>query len=147
MDNFKFIYVTYIASSPEKLWDALINPAMTTKYWQHVNLSDWKPGSKWEHRSADDEHALHLTGNVIEFVPAKKLVLSWVFPANYTNENMHSQVTLDIEPYKNVVRLIITHDKLEHDSDMFEGIIKGWPIVISSLKSLLETGQALPKLW
>jgi hypothetical protein len=56
-------------------------------------------------------------------------------------------VTFDIEPYRGVVKLTITHDQLEAGSEMLEGITRGWPIVLSSLKSLLETGKALPKLW
>jgi uncharacterized protein YndB with AHSA1/START domain len=147
MDKFKFVYVTYISTTPEKLWDALIDPGLTAKYWQHVNLSDWKPGSKWEHRSADSERALRLVGKVIEFSSAKRLVLAWAFPADEHNEAKHSRVVIDIEPYRNIVRLTVTHDKLEPDSEMIDGIMKGWPVVISSLKTLLETGQPLPVLW
>jgi uncharacterized protein YndB with AHSA1/START domain len=147
MDSSKFVYITYISTTPEKLWDALIKPELTTKYWQHINLSDWKPGSKWEHRSADKEHALHLVGKVIEFSPMKRLVLAWAFPADEANEDNHSRVALDIESYRGVVRFTVTHDQLKPGSEMLEGITKGWPIVISSMKSLLEVGQPLPELW
>jgi uncharacterized protein YndB with AHSA1/START domain len=58
MDKSQFVYVTYISTLPEKLWNALIDPKMTTKYWQHVNVSDWQPGSKWEHRRSDKERTL-----------------------------------------------------------------------------------------
>ena len=147
MDDSKFVYVTYISTTPEKLWDALIDPGITAKYWQHVNLSDWKPGSKWEHRSADKERALHLVGKVIEFSPPKHLILAWAFPADEAHDEKHSRAAIDIEPYRDIVRLTITHDHLEFDSDMLEGITAGWPKVISSLKTLLETGQPLPVLW
>jgi len=55
MDEPQFVYVTYISTSPKNLWNALIDPKVTAKYWQHENVSDWKPGSKWEHRSSDKE--------------------------------------------------------------------------------------------
>jgi uncharacterized protein YndB with AHSA1/START domain len=62
MDKPQFVYVTYIATTPEKLWNALIDPEMTRKYWQHENLSEWKPGSKWEHRACDENSPLGRKG-------------------------------------------------------------------------------------
>ena len=147
MEKPEFVYVTYIASTPEKIWHALIDPETTTKYWQQVNLSDWKPGSKWEHRSGDKERILRLVGKVIESTPPRRLVISWAFPADDSNEKKHTRVTFEIEPYRDVVRLTVTHDRLEAGSDMLKGITKGWPMVLSSLKSLLEVGKPLPKLW
>ncbi|MFI5143368.1 MAG: SRPBCC family protein [Thermoanaerobaculales bacterium] len=143
----EFVYVTYIASTPEKIWAALTEPEITTKYWQQVNLSDWKPGSKWEHRSGDQERILRLVGKVIESTPLRRLVISWAFPADEANEAKHTRVTFEIEPYRDVVRLTVTHDRLEPDSEMLKGITKGWPMVLASLKSLLEVGKPLPKLW
>jgi uncharacterized protein YndB with AHSA1/START domain len=147
MDKPQFVYVTYIATSPEKLWKALIDPAMTTKYWQHVNVSDWKPGSRWEHRGADKERELKLVGKVIESSPPRRLVLTWAFPADEAREEKHTRVTFEIEPIGDVVRLTVTHDRLEPDSKMLDGITKGWPKVLSSLKTMLEVGKPLPKLW
>jgi uncharacterized protein YndB with AHSA1/START domain len=147
MENLQFVYVTYISTSPKKLWNALIDPKITKKYWQHVNLSDWKPGSRWEHRRSGKEGALDLVGKVIECSPPRRLVLGWAFPADEAREEKHSRVTLEIEPFRNVVRLIVTHDHLEPGSDMLRGITEGWPMVLSSLKSLMERGRALPVLW
>jgi len=147
MDKPQFVYVTYIATSPEKLWKALIDPAMTTKYWQHVNVSDWKPGSRWEHRGADKERELKLVGKVIESSSPRRLVLTWAFPADEAREDKHTRVTFEIEPIGDVVRLTVTHDRLEPDSKMLDGITKGWPKVLSSLKTMLEVGKPLPKLW
>jgi uncharacterized protein YndB with AHSA1/START domain len=62
MDKPRFVYVVYISTSPEKLWNAVIDPKMTEKYWQHENISDWKPGSKWEHRDCDEKGTLRLQG-------------------------------------------------------------------------------------
>jgi len=147
MDKPRFIYVTYIATTPEKLWNALIDPETTAKYWQHENVSDWKPGSRWEHRSSDENRTLKLVGKVVESSPPRRLVLTWAFPADEAHDEKHSRVTLEIEPVGDVVRLTVTHDRLEAGSEMFEGISKGWPKVLSSLKSLMETGRSLPKLW
>ena len=147
MDKPRFIYVTYIATTPEKLWNALIDPETTAKYWQHENVSDWKPGSRWEHRSSDENRTLKLVGKVVESSPPRRLVVTWAFPADEADDEKHSRVTLEIEPVGDVVRLTVTHDRLEAGSEMFEGISKGWPKVLSSLKSLMETGRSLPKLW
>ncbi len=147
MGEAQFIYVTYVSTSPKNLWNALIDPEMTTKYWQHVNVSDWKPGSKWEHRSADKDRTLRLVGKVIESSPPRRLVLTWAFPADEAREEKHSRVTFEIEPISDVARLTVTHDRLEPGSEMLEGITEGWPKVLSSLKSLLEVGRPLPKLW
>jgi uncharacterized protein YndB with AHSA1/START domain len=146
MDKPQFVYVTYIATSPEKLWNALLDPT-TAQYWQHQNLSDWKPGSQWEHRACDDKGTLRLVGKVLESSPPRRLVLTWASPADAAREEKHSRVTFEIEPIGDVVRLTVTHDRLEPGSETLQAIMKGWPKVLSSLKSLLEVGRPLPKLW
>jgi uncharacterized protein YndB with AHSA1/START domain len=147
VDKLQFVYVTYISTSPEKVWNALIDPKITAKYWQHENVSDWKPGSEWEHRGSDKERTLKLVGKVIESSPPRRLVLTWAFPADAAREEKHTRVTFEIEPIRGVVRLTVTHDRLEPGSEMLQGITEGWPKVLSSLKSLMEMGQPLPKLW
>jgi uncharacterized protein YndB with AHSA1/START domain len=143
----QFVYVTYVSTSPEKLWNALIDPAMTARYWQHDNVSDWKPGSAWEHRRCDGKGTVDLVGTVVESSPPRRLVLTWAFPADQGREDQHSRVTFELEPLRGVVRLTVTHDRLEPDSEMLDGITEGWPKVLSSLKSLLEVGKPLPELW
>lgn len=147
MDRTDFVYVTYIATTPEKLWNALLDPKMTAQYWQHENVSDWKPRSKWEHRAVDGERTLRLVGKVVESSPPRRLVLTWAFPEDENREERHTRVTFEIEPVGEVVRLTVRHDELEAGSPMDKGIREGWPKVLSSLKSLLETGRPLPKLW
>jgi len=137
----------YISTSPETLWNALLDPKMTAQYWQHKNVSDWKPGSKWEHRACDDKGTLRLVGKVIESSPPRRLVVTWAAPADAAQEEKHSRVTFEIEPIGEVVRLTVTHDRLEPGSEMLQAIRKGWPKVLSCLKSLLEVGRPLPKLW
>ena len=147
MDKPQFVYVVYVRTTPRKLWNALIDAKMTKKYWQHENISDWKPGSKWEHREFNKERSLRLVGKVVESSPPRRLVLTWAFPSDEGHEEKYSRVTFDLEPMRGVVRLKVTHDLLEPGSEMLEGITDGWPKVLSSLKSLLESGKPLPKLW
>ncbi len=147
MNKPQLVYVTYISTTPEEIWNALLDAKITAKYWQHENVSDWKPGSKWEHRESNKERTLKLVGKVIESSPPRRLVITWADPADAGHQEKHSRVTFEIEPIGDVVRLTVTHDRLEPGSEMLEGITKGWPKVLSSLKSLLEMGRPLPKLW
>jgi uncharacterized protein YndB with AHSA1/START domain len=147
MKKTQFIYVTYISTTAEKLWEALLNSRTTRKYWQHENVSDWLPGSKWEHRAFDKDRTLRLVGKVIESSKPRRLVLTWAFPEDEAREEKHTRVTFELEPIGSVTRLAVTHDQLEPGSSMLEGISDGWPKVLSSLKSLMETGRPLPKLW
>jgi uncharacterized protein YndB with AHSA1/START domain len=147
MEKPQFVYVVYVATTAEKLWNALLDAKMTAQYWQHENVSDWKPGSRWEHRESDKDHKLKLVGKVVESTPPRRLVLTWAEPSDEQNTGKHSRVTFDIEPVRGVVRLTVTHDLLEPGSDMIQGITEGWPKVLSSLKSLLESGTPLPRLW
>jgi uncharacterized protein YndB with AHSA1/START domain len=77
----------------------------------------------------------------------RRLVLTWAFPADEAREEKHSRVTFEIEPIADVVRLTVTHTRLQSGSEMLGAITKGWPKVLSSLKTLLEVGNPLPKLW
>ncbi len=147
MDKPEYVYVTYISAPPEKIWKALIEPETTTKFWEHANFSDWKPGARWEHRTMDGKAEVLMVGKVVEFSPPRRLVLTWARPADEAREEKHSRVTIDLEPMRGVVRLTVTHERLEGDAEMLEGITDGWPKVLSSLKSLMETGKALPRLW
>jgi uncharacterized protein YndB with AHSA1/START domain len=147
VDKPLFVYVAYIATTPEKLWNALLDPKMTERYWQHENISDWKPGSTWEHRAFDKQRTLRLVGKVLETAPPRRLVLTWAYPEDTAPEEKHTRVRFDLEPIGDVVRLTVTHDRFQPGADMLENISEGWPKVISSLKSLLEVGRPLPKLW
>lgn len=147
MENVEFVYVTYIATTPEDVWEAIVDPSVTARYWQNVNLSDWKEGSRWEHRDSGPGRTLRLAGKVLEAAPPRRLSMTWAFPADEGNEEKTTRVAFDIEPYRGVVRVTLRHDRLERGSDMERGISDGWPMVLSSLKSLLETGRPLPKLW
>lgn len=137
-----FVYVTYIATTPEKIWQALTDSEIIKVYWgRHRNASDWKPGSRWAHQDYDDPGTVDIVGKVIESVPPKRLVLTWSSPPDEHNPAKTSRVTFEIEPFKSTTRLTLIHDELEPGSEMLRGITFGWPIVLSSLKTLLETGR------
>lgn len=138
-----FVYVTYIRATPEKVFEAITQPEVTRRYWGHENVSDWQPGSPWQHVRANEQRAVNIVGKVVEATPPKRLVISWASPAQADDADAYSRVAFDIEVYEGMVRLTVTHDELEAGSGMAKGIQQGWPIVLSSLKSLLETGQGI----
>jgi uncharacterized protein YndB with AHSA1/START domain len=141
LSNERFVYVTYIATTPDKVWQALLEGELTRQYWKHENVSDWKPGSQWEHVADDGKRTVKLVGKVLESVANKRLVLTWADVADATDASKHSLVAMDIEGVGDMVRLTVTHDELTPQTR--NKITNGWPRVLSSLKSFLETGRAL----
>ena len=141
-----YVYVTYIATTPEKVWRALVDTDVTREYWAHENVSDWRPGSRWEHQRLDDARTVDIVGKVVESTPPRRLVFTWARPKEAEDDSKHSRVTFEIEPQGDgLVRLTVTHEDLERDPQMLAGISGGWPKVLSNLKTLLETGRALPR--
>lgn len=138
-----FVYVTYILSTPEKVFEAITKPDVARQYWGHENVSDWKVGSNWQHIRANEERSVELVGKVIEISPPTRLVISWASASQAADPTSHSQVTFEIVEYDEMVRLTVTHDDLIAGSGMANGVRKGWPTVLSSLKSFLETGNGL----
>lgn len=144
MSNSKFVYALYIAATPEKVWKALLDGELTRQYWGHENVSDWKPGSPWKHVNDDGKRTVRLVGEVVEIVPPRHLVLTWADPVDAEAKAKHSRVTFEIQAIADMVRLTVTHDELH--AEMMGKIANGWPRVLSSLKSFLETGKPL-KTW
>jgi len=142
MDKPKLVYVTYIATTPQRLWNALTDPDLTAQYWGHRNVSSWAKGDGWEHQRLDG--GVDGVGTILEVDPPRRLAHSWGWPADADDPAKHSRVTFDIEPVGDVVRLILTHEDLPMDQAARTS--EGWAIVLSSLKSLLETGRPLSSL-
>ena len=137
------VYVMYIATTPKRIFDAIVKPEFARQYWGHENVSGWKPGSTWEHREAESG-MVRIVGKVVESDPPKRLVITWASPADAANASAYSRVTFELEPIDEMVKLTVTHDQLVPGSSMEKGITQGWPRVLSSLKTLLETGKPLP---
>jgi len=140
MSKPQFVYTTLIRTTPEKLWNAITTPEFTRQYWGGLeNHSDWKPGSKWEHRNpADKADPVWITGRVIESTPPKRLVLSWADPEDLTDE---SRVIFEIQQMEEITQLTVLHGEFKAGSPMAPKVEAGWPKVLSSLKSYLETGK------
>ena len=161
-----FTYTTYVHATPEQVWRGLTDPAMTKRYWRHhmagpkTFRSDWNKGSTWdlEHKDvglvvSDPEQV------ILESDPNRRLSYTWhSFTPEWAAEvgmdeatadawraEPRSKVTLDIEDVgKGVAKLTVTHDGFSPGSSILQAISEGWPAVLSSLKTLLETGTALP---
>jgi len=148
MSKPSFVYVTYIVTTPDKLFNALTDPEMTRRYWgNHRNRSDWHIASAWQMENYDDANDVDITGTVLENDPPRRLVVSWASPGDGGDAAKRSRVSFDLEPLEKSVRLTVTHDELEPDSEMLRGITFGWPAVLASLKTLLETGDVQPTMW
>lgn len=139
-----FIYVTFIRTTAEKLFEAITRPEISRRYWGYENVSeDWQPGSDWQHVKVGETRTVELVGKVIESAPPTRLVISWANESQKDDPDQYSRVTYDIEAQGDMVKLTVSHDELQPGSGMLKGITEGWPIVLSSMKSFLETGQGL----
>src|SRR5689334_6850936 len=136
MDKPQFVYVTYIATTPEKVWAALTDAELTAKYWERRNVSDWKQGSTWTHGFAGQ--APDVIGEVLEVDPPHRLVTNWGRPSEAADLTKRSRVTYEIEALGEKVRLTVSHTDL--DDEALRAISGGWPAVLSNLKTFLETG-------
>jgi uncharacterized protein YndB with AHSA1/START domain len=141
-----FVYVSYIASTPEKIFKALTDSEATEKFWfGNAVTCDWKVGSPMTfHR----EGRLIIKGEVLEYDPPRRL--------SYTFKPMHdelysgeqpSRVVFELEQQRDQVKLTVTHDDFAPDSKVFASISNGWPLVLSSLKSYLEANRVLWAPW
>lgn len=149
MSKPQFAYVTYIRTTPERLWQALTDPNEMKSYWFGAHAeSDWKVGSSW--RLLFDDGRVADAGEILESDPPKRLVMRWrnewkpeLKAAGFTRYTMEIEMA---EYYPNypgkAVKLTITHEaEAEQGAPMIEAVSGGWPKVLSNLKSLLETGE------
>lgn len=145
MDERRIVYVSYIASHLAAVWDALTNPEITQIYWYGTRVeSDWKVGSKvlyMRNGEVTDEHIL------LAVDPPHSFRHSFhpVFAEEFRKEEP-SRVTFALEKSGDVVRLTLIHDEFPSNSRVIAGVRESWPPIISSLKTLLETGRPLPEI-
>ncbi|MGA8850116.1 MAG: metalloregulator ArsR/SmtB family transcription factor [Aeromicrobium sp.] len=141
-----YVHVTYIRATAAQVWEALTDADLTAQYWNHRNVSDWVPGSAWEHLPLDGGGP-DIVGSVIESNRPRRLAITFSGPDGEQPPGGPSVVTFDIDAHDALVRLTVTHENVP-DAGMYAGISKGWPAVVANLKSMLETGEVLPpSLW
>ncbi|HEX4817358.1 MAG TPA: metalloregulator ArsR/SmtB family transcription factor [Nonomuraea sp.] len=153
-----FVYTTYIKTTPELLWQALTEPAFTRRFWGVALESDWKPGSAvtWKIGDVTIEDPEQV---VLESEPPRRLAYTWhSFTPRFADAygmpaedvarwaaEPRSKVTFDIEPRGDTVRLTVVHGGFPAGSEVRKLVGEGWPELLSSLKTLLETGDTLPR--
>jgi uncharacterized protein YndB with AHSA1/START domain len=137
------LYVTYIRTTPERIWEALTDPAQTKMFFHDTEVkSDFEVGAPIEYLLTEEDGSKRaaLTGEILEIDPGRKLVHSFAFASN---DDPPSRVTWEIEPLGDVVKLTVLHDEFESETETFTSVAHGWPPIFSGLKTLLETGEAL----
>jgi uncharacterized protein YndB with AHSA1/START domain len=141
-----FVYVTYIRTTPERLWSALTRDAAFMKqYWfgNHCE-SEWTPGSSW--KLVSDDGQIRDAGEIVEAEPPRRLVIRWQHQSKPELEaEGDSYCTMELEPTGAAVKLSITHSIERDPSKLIEAVSGGWPKVVANLKSLLETGSIVLK--
>jgi uncharacterized protein YndB with AHSA1/START domain len=138
----EFVYVSYIETTPGKLWEALTSGDFTERYWFGMRLrSDWKVGSAFEMVRGDG--TVSDAGKVIEYDPPRRLAYTFVNLSDKYRDDAPALATFTLEPYGKIVKLTLTHEGFAEGSKFFTGISSGWPAILSNLKSTLETGRPL----
>ncbi len=141
----RFVYVTYIRTTPEKLWSALTSAEFAQQYWLGIRPeADWKVGGAW--RLTRPDGRVVDAGEVVEFEPTHRLAIRW---RHELTPELHAEgwsvCTMELEPTGEAVKLTVTHSIDRADSKFIGAVSGGWPQILSNLKSLLETGAvALP---
>jgi uncharacterized protein YndB with AHSA1/START domain len=139
----KFVYVTYIRTTPEKLWQALTQADITKKYWLGASVEcDFKVGSPW--KLVFDDGRLADSGEILESDPPRRLVIKWLNQWNpEINAEGYSRCTMTLEPVSDNVKLTVEHSIDKPKAKLIDAVSGGWPKILSNLKSLIETGTVL----
>jgi uncharacterized protein YndB with AHSA1/START domain len=139
----RFVYVTYIRTTPPQLWSALTSAEFIRQYWFGINVeSEWRVGAAWKLSFPDGRPAD--SGEIVELEPEKKLVIRWrnEWKAELKAEGW-SLCTMELEQVGTAVKLTVTHSMERDNSKFIEAVSGGWPQILSNLKTLLETGSTL----
>ncbi len=143
MAESRFVYVTYIRTTPEKLWQALTAPEFTRRYWKETRQDcAWKPGASWKVIIPDG--SVIDSGEVVEIDAPRRLVLKWRHERRPAlKAEGYSRLTYELEPQGETVKLTVIHEMDVPQSQFIQAVSGGWPLILASLKSLLETGESL----
>lgn len=139
----QFVYVTFIRTTPERLWQALTDPEFQKQYWFGMHQeSDWRAGSPWKMVFTDGKTAD--AGEILEAEPPRRVAIRWrnEFRPEMKAEGF-STCVYDIEPVGDAVQLTVTHSIEVPQSQLIRAVSGGWPRILSNLKTLLETGKVL----
>ncbi len=144
----KQVYVLYIRTTPEKLWEAISSPNVTQQYFFGTRVqSDFKPGSEisYHMEGPEGEARIPVKGKIVEVEPHKKLVHTFHhdFGDKERGYSQESRVTYELEPMGDLVKLTLIHDQFRGDEETYRSVSGGWPIVLNGLKTVLETGKPL----
>jgi uncharacterized protein YndB with AHSA1/START domain len=141
MTRSTFLYVTYIRTTPEKLWSALTDTEFMKQYWLgHYCESKWTAGSPW--KMVSGKGVVTDAGEIIESDAPRRLVIRWTHQQNpELKAEGESRCTMELSPSGAAVKLSITHTIEREPSKLIAAVSGGWPMILSNLKSLLETGS------
>lgn len=143
MTGSKFVYVTYIRTTAEKLWDALTQPEFTRQYWAETwQECQWTQGASWRLMIPDGR--VGDSGAVVEIDRPRRLVLTWCnqFMPELRAEG-DTRLTYELEQLGDEVKLTLTHESAVPNAKTIDAVSKGWPSLLASVKTLLETGKPL----
>jgi len=140
-DRSRFVYVTFIRTTQEKLWEALTDPRFIRQYWFGVTIEcDWKKGAPW--RMVYPDGRVTDTGEILEIDPPRRMVIRWQHELRpEIKAEGPGRCTIELEPVGGAVKLTVTHEIDRPESKLITAVSGGWPRILSNLKSLLETGE------
>ena len=143
MDKPAFVYTLYVAATAEALWQGLTDPQMTQQYFGGNRVeSDWQVGAEYILRMADGR--IDVRGKVLECAPPRVLTVSWVQQTDLSHLPP-AHVTFRISPHGEICGMTLTvTPQGPIPEEIMEGSRRGWAMILSGLKSLLETGKPLP---
>lgn len=146
MERPRHVFQVYIRTEPERLWQAITDPSFTERFFFQTRMeAELRSGSPLKYWNPDG--SLAVEGQVLEADPPRRLVTTWAFRQGAEVKNdPPSRVTWEIEPVDSMCRLTLVHDDFANENATFKSVGGGWPLVLSSLKSLLETGEPLPSI-
>ena len=147
MADSTFVYITYIRTTPERVWQALTDPAILRRYWVgRSQETDWKQGAPW--RLLQPDGTVTDTGEILECAPPHRLAIRW---RNELRPELHAEgyslCIMEVEAADGGAKLTLTHTIPHEGSRLIEAVSGGWPVILSNLKSLLETGDVVFTDW
>jgi len=140
-DRSRFVYVTYIRTASASLWEALTLPPLVRQYWFGAVLEcGWKKGSPWKIAAPDG--SVYDKGEILEIDPRRRIIIGWTneWKPEFKAEGS-SCCTIELAPFDKSVKLTLTHEMERPESKFIAAVSAAWPLTLSNLKSLLETGE------